>query len=129
MTFSHARCASLCFVAWLWSASVLAAPWEFGEPVTVSAARPGVFHHLEAAGRRSIAVSSDGMVAIVWEDNRDGTPRAYVAFRAAGKSEFVLQRLSGMQEAYEPVVSALPQGGFVFGWEESGHVWARSGGP
>jgi len=106
----------------------MAAPWEFGEPVTVSAARPGVFHHLEAAGRRSIAVSS-GMVAVVWEDNRDGTPRAYVAFRAAGKSKFVLQRLSGMQEAYEPVVAALPQGGFVFGWEEGGHVWVRSGGP
>jgi len=127
VTFYHARRASL-WLVWLWSASALAAPWEFGEPVTVSAARPGVFHHLEAAGRRSIAVSS-GAVAVVWEDNRDGTPRAYVAFRAAGKGNFVLQRLSGMQEAYEPVVSALPQGGFVFGWEESGHVWARTGGP
>ena len=128
MTFYRARCVSFGLVAWLWSASALAAPWEFAEPVTVSAARPGVFHHLEAAGRRSIAVSS-GMVAVVWEDNRDGTPRAYVAFRAAGKSEFVLQRLSGMQEAYEPVVAALSRGGFVFGWEEGGHVWVRTGGP
>jgi len=108
--------------------SALAAPWYFSEPVTVSASQPGTFHHLEAAGRQSIAVSA-GTVAIVWEDNRDGTPRAYAAFRAAGKSEFVLQRLSGMQEAYEPVVAALPQGGFVFGWEEGDHVWARTGGP
>ncbi|HJW82364.1 MAG TPA: hypothetical protein VJ396_08985 [Acidiferrobacterales bacterium] len=128
MTFYHARCASLGLGAWLWSAAALAVPWEFAEPVTVSASRPGVFHHLEAPGRQSIAVSS-GTVAVVWEDNRDGTPRAYVALRAAGKSDFVLQRLSGVQEAYEPVVSALPQGGFVFGWEEGGHVWVRTGGP
>lgn len=127
MTFYPARRASLGFFAWLWSASALAAPWEFGEPVTVAASRPGVFHHLEAAGRQSIAVSA-GAVAIVWEDNRDGTPRAYAALRAAGKSDFVPQRLSGMHEAYEPVVVALPQGGFVFGWEEGGYVWVRSGG-
>jgi hypothetical protein len=105
----------------------LAAPWEFGKPVTVSAAQPGVFHHLEAAGRQSIAVSA-GAIAMVWEDNRDGTPRAYAALRAAGKNEFVLQRLSGRHEAYAPAVVALPQGGFAFGWEEGGHVWVRTGG-
>jgi len=104
----------------------LASPWEFGEPVTVSAAQPGVFHHLEAAGRQNIVVSA-GTVAIVWEDNRDGTPRAYAALHSANKNEFTEQRLSGGQEAYEPVVAALPQGGFVFGWEEGGHVWVRAG--
>ncbi len=128
MTFYHARRASLFFLAWLWNATALASPWEFGEPVTVSASRPGVFHHLEAAGRQSIALSA-GTVAIVWEDNRDGTPRAYVAWRAANKNEFVQQRLSEKQAAYEPAVTALPQGGFVFGWEEGGHVWVRTGSP
>ena len=128
MTFSHARHASLVFLAWLWSATALATPWEFGEPVTVSASRPGVFHHLEAAGRQSIALSA-GTVAIVWEDNHDGAARAYVAWRAANNKEFVRRRLSEKQAAYEPVVTALPQGDFVFGWEEDGHVWVRTGGP
>lgn len=127
MTFYPARRASLGIFFWLWSALTLAAPWEFGEPVTVSAAHAGVFHHLEAAGRQSIAVSA-GTVAVVWEDNRDGTQRAYAALRVSGKDDFVLQRLSGMQEAYAPVVMALPQGGFIFGWEEGGHVWVRTGG-
>jgi len=106
----------------------LAAPWEFAEPVTVSAPQSGVFHHLDAAGRKSIAVSA-GTVAVVWEDNRDGTPRAYAALRTAEKNQFVQQRLSAGQEAYAPVVTALPQGGFLFGWEEGGHVWVRTGGP
>lgn len=126
MTFYHARHASLVILASLWGATAIAAPWEFGEPVTVSASQPGVFHHLEAAGRQSIAVSA-GTVAVVWEDNHDGTPRAYSAMRAANKNEFVQLRLSGTQEAYAPVVAALPQGGFVFAWEEDGHVWVRTG--
>ena len=83
----------------------MATPWEFGEPVTVSASRPGVFHHLEAAGRQSIALSA-GTVAIVWEDNHDGAARAYAALRAANKNEFVQRRLSEKQAAYEPVVTA-----------------------
>lgn len=128
MTFYRVRHVSLGLVVGLWSLGTLAAPWEFGEPVTVSAGRPGCFPHLEAAGRQSIAVSSRA-VAIVWEDNRDGIPRAYVAFRTPGEIEFRTQRLSASSEAYEPVVAALPQGGFVFGWEEGGQVWARTGGP
>lgn len=126
MTFYHAKLASLVFIASFWCATALATPWEFGEPVTVSDSQPGVFHHLEAAGRQSIAVSA-GTVAVAWEDNHDGTPRTYSAMRAANKNEFVQQRLSGEQEAYAPVVAALPQGGFVFGWEEGGHVWVRTG--
>lgn len=124
----RANIASIALAGLLWSAAGNAAPWEFSEPLTVEPAAKGVFHHLEAAGRQSIAVS-DGTVAVVWEDNRDGTPRAYVAFRAPGKREFLTQRLSGTFEAYAPVVAAVPQGGFVFGWEEGGHVWARNGGP
>ena len=128
MTFYHARHASLAVLALLWGATAQAAPWEFGEPVTVSGSRPGVFHHLEAAGRQSIALSA-GTVAIVWEDNHDGSARAFAALRSVQKNGFVEQPLSGRQAAYEPVVAALPQGDFVFGWEEGGHVWVRTGGP
>jgi hypothetical protein len=129
MNFLRAYLASAVLTGLLWSAAgSAAAPWKLSEPLTVAPAAQGVFHHLEAAGRQSIAVSAD-TVAVVWEDNRDGTPRTYVAFRAPDKREFLTQRLSGTFEAYAPVVAALPQGGFVFGWEEDGHVWVRSGGP
>jgi DNA-binding PadR family transcriptional regulator len=129
MNFLRTYLASLALAGLLWSAAgSAAAPWEFSEPQTVAPATQGVFHHLEAAGRQSIAISA-GTVAVVWEDNRDGTPRTYVAFRAPGKREFLTQRLSGTFEAYAPVAAAVPQGGFVFGWEEDGHVWARNGGP
>jgi DNA-binding PadR family transcriptional regulator len=113
------------FFAWAWAQ---ASPWEFSPPRTLSGPQARVFHHLEAAGRSSIAVS-EGAVTVVWEDNRDGVPRAYVALRAAGADEFVEQRLSAEAEAYEPAVTALPHGRFAFGWEEGGQVWVRSGGP
>jgi hypothetical protein len=94
----------------------------------VAPQQPGVFHHLEAAGRQSIAVS-DGNVAVVWEDNRDGKPRAYVGFLTKPAHDFVVQRLSGNDEAYEPAVAALPDGRFLFAWEEGGQAWARTGSP
>lgn len=112
----------------LWATTACAAPWEFGKPVSVAGPKKGVFHHLEAAGRRSIAVSS-GTVAITWEDNRDGVPRAYAAFHLPGLQGLAEQRLSGSHAAYEPVVAALPDGKFLFGWEEESAVWVRSGGP
>ena len=107
---------------------VQAAPWEFGVPLTIAASQPGVFHHLESAGRQGIAVS-DHTVAVVWEDNRDGTPRSYVGFRDAESDGFQVHRLSNEQDAYEPVVAALTDGRFVFGWEEGGEVWIRTGSP
>lgn len=128
MSFWRASCVSLMLAGLGHGALASAAPWAFEKPVTVAAAQPRVFHHLEASGRASIAVSS-GTVAIAWEDNRDGTARAYVAFRTAGTAAFKTLRLSGAGEAYEPSVAALPGGRFVFAWEEAGAVWARSGGP
>jgi hypothetical protein len=122
------KCISGVAASLFWVAAAAAAPWEFGAPVTVAAPKKGVFHHLESAGRRSIAVSS-GTVAIAWEDNRDGIPRAYVAFRFPGLQGLVEQRLSGTHAAYEPAVTALPGGQFLFGWEEEGAVWVRTGGP
>ena len=122
------KCISGTVAGLLWAAGVAAAPWEFGEPVTVAAPKKGVFHHLEAAGRRSIAVSS-GTVAITWEDNRDRVPRAYAAFRFPGLQGFTQLQLSGAHAAYEPAVTSLADGQCLFGWEEGGAVWVRTGGP
>jgi len=101
-------------------------PWRFDPPRTVSEMHTGVYHHLDPAGRRGIAVS-DGVVAIVWEDNRSGQPVAYVAFRKPSSPTFTIQRLSGSGEAYEAVVAGLPHGQFVFGWEEQGAIKIRTG--
>ncbi len=106
--------------------AAFAAPWAFDPAITVSqdpASR--AFFHLEAAGRKSIAVS-DGWVAIAWEDNRDGVSRCYVALKAPGKNMFADPlRVSGEREAFEPAIVGLGQGRFALAWEEDGRVWAR----
>ncbi len=104
-----------------------AGPWTFDPPVAVTeAAGPNVFHHLESSGRSNVAVSGD-LVAVAWEDNRDGTARIRVAFRALGEGPFGGERVaSGPVAAYEPVIAALEAGRFVLGWEEDGAVWART---
>jgi len=112
----------------LWSGAVQAAPWTFAPVQTVSERSSGVYHHLDSAGRSGIAVSG-GNVAIVWEDNHEGTARAYVAIRKRGQDGFVIRRLSENGVAYEPVVTSLPDGHFAFGWEEDGQVRIRRGSP
>ncbi len=116
------------FVTWglLLSMGAQAAPWVFDKPIAVSgAAQEGVYTHLEAAGRKSIAVS-DGWVAVSWEDNRDGLSRAYVAKKAPSAATFgnILQ-LSGKGEVTEPAIIGIGGGQFVAGWEEEGHVMVR----
>jgi len=114
-------------LAWLLPvAGAMSAPWEFQQPRVVSERSAGVFHHIDPAGRSALAVSGD-VVAIVWEDNRDGRPRVYVAFRKQDAKGFVSQRLSGEGEAYEPVVTAMEGGEFIFGWEENGILRVRRG--
>jgi hypothetical protein len=109
----------------LWPLAAGAAPWTFGEPVTVSPPRDGVFHHLESAGRRSLAVSG-GVAAVVWEDNGTGAPQAYVALKGSEAAAFGAgQRLSTGAEAYEPAVAPLADGAFLAAWEQDGAVWAR----
>lgn len=106
-----------------------AADWRFGPPLELAGpARAGVFHHLESAGRRSLA-AGEAWVAVTWEDNRDGRPRAYAAFkRIAAEGVEAELRLSGPGEAYEPAVAALGAGRFLFAWEEDGRVRLRAGG-
>ncbi|MBI3776501.1 MAG: hypothetical protein HY273_13330 [Gammaproteobacteria bacterium] len=103
-----------------------AAPWSFDAPLDVTTAHgEHVFHHLESAGRKTIAARG-GMVAVAWEDNRDGTPRCYFASKAAEAEAFARElRLSGPDECYEPALAALDGERFIAVWEEGGRVRAR----
>jgi hypothetical protein len=106
--------------------NVQAEPWEFGEPVEVTpTSGDGIFHHLESAGRRNIAVS--GMtVAVAWEDNRDGTPRIYLARKDRNARDFSTEvKISGNGEAYEPSLVALEDNYFALAWEEDGRIHMR----
>ncbi|MEJ2344383.1 MAG: hypothetical protein P8076_12660 [Gammaproteobacteria bacterium] len=120
---------------WLWLLSavaalpVSAAGWQFSAPLAVTGpARPGVFQHLESAGRRNLAVGADS-VALVWEDNRGGAPQVYVAFKADQAKGFSAPlQVSAGREAYEPAVAAVADG-FVVAWEQDGRVWMRRAAP
>ena len=51
--------------------------WSFGDRIAISGPRQdGVFHHMDSAGRKSIAVNARG-VAVAWED-KDG--KGYLAY-------------------------------------------------
>jgi hypothetical protein len=103
-----------------------AQPWQFGQPIDVtSTAGSGIFHHLESAGRRNIAVSED-TVAIAWEDNHEGDPSIYLARKLTNKPAFDNAiRISGKGEAYEPAVVALTGNRFAIAWEEEGRAYVR----
>ena len=106
--------------------NVQAQPWEFGEPIEITpTSGEGIFHHLESAGRRNIAVS--GLtVAVAWEDNRDGTPRIYLAHKDPNAKGFSAEvKISGNGEAYEPTLVALEHNRFVLAWEEDGRIHVR----
>jgi hypothetical protein len=107
-----------------------AAGWEFSPPLDVSPAPlAGVFHHLESAGRKNIAVS-DGTVAVIWEDNHTGSPQIHLAFKPAGTAKFEKPlQVSGGKVAYEPVIAANNEGRFIMAWEQDDEVWIRAGGP
>jgi len=117
----------LLFCTALFCSYTQAAPWEFGSTIPVTQqSKPGVFVHLESAGRKNIAVL-DGWVAVAWEDNRDGTPRCYVALKAPDQTAFGdAQQISGQYEAAEPAIVSVGAGRFALAWEEDGRVWART---
>ena len=110
-----------------------AQPWEFDKPVAVTMTQgEGIFHHLESSGRKNIAVSA-GTVAVAWEDNRDGTPRIYLARKQHGAGKFTAEvRVSGEGEAYDPSLIALDDNRFAVAWEEDARIHLRlitPGGP
>lgn len=111
----------------LLAAGPAGAEWEFSPAQEVSGPLVNVFPHLESAGRRSIAVG-DGGVAVVWEDNRSGSPQVYLAIGEGEKGFSEPRRLSGGSEAFEPAVTAVSGGRFVVVWEQDGAVWGTVAG-
>ena len=115
---------------WLTPVSLLLAePWKFEHGVNVTSVGSGtthnLFHHLDSSGRRNIATSVQG-VAITWEDDRDETPRIYLAFKPMNEGSFRYEvQVSGKGEAFEPSLVALAGNRFVAAWEENGHIFAR----
>ena len=100
--------------------------WVFASRLAVGAEPvAGVFHHLDGAGRKHIAVA-DGSVAITWEDNRNSSPQVYLALMPAGQRVFDPPvRVSTGAEAYEPAIVSLPHGRFVLAWEQDSGIRAR----
>jgi len=103
-----------------------ASEWLFTEPVNISrSAKPGIFHHLESSGRKNID-ANNGTVAISWEDNHQGEPAIYVAFKHVDKNHFSKPiSISTGKEAYEPVITSIDNNRFLVAWEQDNHVWAR----
>jgi hypothetical protein len=108
-------------LAVLWTA-LAQAQWQWGPPVDLAGPKAGVFHHVEASGRRNVAVSA-GTVAVTWEDNRSGAPHCYLALRAPGAGSF-REYGFGQGECYEPGIAALPDGRFGLIWEDAQGVGA-----
>lgn len=113
--------------AWLCLFSLSAqAAWEFSSPVEVGAVQgKKVFHHLESANRKALA-ESRGRVALVWEDNRTGGPRCWLAVREPKTATFSAPQQISAGECYEPAVQGMDDGRFVLGWEENGAVWIKA---
>lgn len=100
--------------------------WQFSERIAVvDRQAEKVYHHLDAAGRRSIAVSGQ-RIAVVWEDNSSGKPTAYLAIKPAHDATFLAPVVvSTGAPAYAPSVASLAGGDFIVGWEEGEVAWAR----
>ena len=119
-------------IAWFWllltaaPLSVQAQPWEFDKPIAVTTTQgEKIFHHLESAGRHNIAISTD-TVAVAWEDNRDGTPRIYLARKGRNSQSFsAAVKISGRGEAFEPSLVALSNNRFALAWEEDARIHMR----
>ncbi|MCP3869001.1 MAG: hypothetical protein GY703_13050 [Gammaproteobacteria bacterium] len=102
-------------------------PWEFSSGVPVTEGGQGaVFHHLDSSGRKNIAVSN-GLVAVVWEDDRTGQPQVYLAFKRSDELAFSPSiGISTGKEAYEPTVVTVGDDHFLIAWEQDGRIHART---
>ena len=101
------------------------AGWEFSPAIEIGQAEGRkIFHHLESANRTGLAESS-GRVGLVWEDDRAGEPRCWLAVREKDASGFSSPQAVSKGECYEPVLQGLGNGRFVTAWEEDGAVWVR----
>lgn len=112
----------LCLAVYL-SSLHAAERWNFSEKIAITDSSDSVFHHLEGAGRKHIAVSG-GTVAAIWEDNRLSDPQVFIAVKSPYQKKFsqALQLSSGL-EAYEPSIAALKEDQFAAAWEQDASVY------
>lgn len=96
------------------------------QAIDIASGGAGVFHHLEASGRHSLAVSSD-VVALTWEDNRHGAPRCYLAVRAGEAGDF-REFSFGAGECFEPGIAPMAGGRLLLIWEDEDGVHAALAG-
>jgi hypothetical protein len=98
---------------------------EFDKSRVVREVPQGQFIHLDASGRRSLAVAQH-TVALTWEDNRNGSSSVYVAFKPLVGGDFApAVKISKEGNAYEPAIAALDDDNFVIGWEADSRLWMR----
>lgn len=104
---------------------VKAERWTFSERLEIPArSGNGVFHHLEGAGRKHIAVSGE-VVAVAWEDNSSASPQVYLTMLNNTAEAFAAPiQLSYGEEAFEPSIAALADGSFAVAWEQDAEVHA-----
>jgi len=97
---------------------------QFNDAISVTLNKPGVFHHLDASGRKNIAVNNTH-VAVVWEDNRNGKPQVYTTIKALISSRFpkAIQLSNESHDAYEPTLLVIDNNAFLYAWEQNQHIW------
>jgi len=97
--------------------------WDFGQPVTVTGASLAPhYHHLSGSGRRHLA-AAERHVALVWEDDRTGSPQVYAAIKRLPDPGFRLTfQLSSGTEAYEPAIVSIADTRWVVAWEQDGEI-------
>ncbi len=83
-------------------------------PIDVAPA--GLYHHLDAAGRRNLALAGD-QVALTWEDSRSGGPRCYLGLKLRNETNFREFPL-GQGECFDPAVASLDGDRFLLAWED-----------
>ncbi len=111
-------------IALLWTMTATIGVEAAEQAITVIAGKPGVFHHFESSGHTSMAIAN-GIVGIVWEDNSNGTPQVYVAFKDKQATTFSAPRQVSVQgPAYEPAITASGES-FIVGWESNDRLWLR----
>jgi hypothetical protein len=98
----------------------LSPPRVEADALDVVVGKPGVFIHLDASGRKSLALSGD-IVALAWEDNRDGMPRCRLGLKRVGDTAF-RQHEVGRGECFEPALAPLDRGRFLLIWEDEAGV-------
>lgn len=105
---------------------------KFKSPKVVTQVNKGVFIHLDSSGRRNVAVSylnqktRKKIIAVTWEDNRNGKNAIYISFlKQDGKTFTTARRLSQGNSAYEPAIVGLTQGRFLVAWEQANKIIGR----